>query len=91
MKKLQDYIIAYDISDHKRLSRIARYLEKVAFRIQYSIFLLPKASQKELNSIKENITKLINPDFDDVRIYTIIENGIHLGKAINLDEPFIFV
>ncbi|MBK8510477.1 MAG: CRISPR-associated endonuclease Cas2 [Candidatus Competibacteraceae bacterium] len=34
------YLICYDIAeDPKRLSWVARYLEKVAFRVQYSVFV----------------------------------------------------
>jgi CRISPR-associated endonuclease Cas2 len=34
------YLICYDISeDPKRLARVARYLSKFAFRVQYSVFV----------------------------------------------------
>ena len=47
----KDYLICYDISDERRLAKLARYLEKVSLRIQYSIFLLPKTTTKELQNI----------------------------------------
>lgn len=91
MKTRQDYLICYDISDEKRLAKVARYLEKVALRIQYSIYVLFEPSKKELLEIEENIKKLIDTQADDVRIYTIKNSGYHLGIATNLDEPFIIV
>lgn len=91
MKTRQDYLICYDISDEKRLAKVARYLEKTALRIQYSIYVLFEPSQKELFEIEENIKKLIDTQADDVRIYTIKNSGYRLGIAINLDEPFIIV
>ena len=34
------YLICYDIAeDPKRLARVARYLQKYAFRVQYSVFV----------------------------------------------------
>lgn len=91
MKTRQGYLICYDISDEKRLAKVAKYLEKVALRIQYSIYALFEPSQKELFEIEENIKKLIDTQADDVRIYTIKNSGYRLGIATNLDEPFIIV
>ena len=96
-KVKKDYLICYDISTlidennngTKRLSQLAKYLEKVSFRIQNSIYLLPKASIIELNNIIKQIKSIINKDQDDVRIYTIKNHGLNAGIAINLKQPFI--
>jgi CRISPR-associated protein Cas2 len=86
----RDYIVTYDICDKKRLAKLARFLEKIAMRVQYSVFLLSSVTKYELLVIIENIKKIIDSDADDVRIYKIIDTGIALGKAVKLDEPFIF-
>jgi len=72
------------------LAKLARNLEKDAMRIQKSVFLLSSVSNNELLGIIDMITEIIDLDADDVRIYTIIDPGIALAKAINLDDPYIF-
>lgn len=90
MKILYEYLICYDIKNHKRLNKLARYLDKIALRIEYSVFYLPLSQKAQLVSIVDEILNLIDETEDDVRIYTIKEHGIALGQAINLDKPFIF-
>lgn len=85
-----DFIISYDISDPKRLQKLARQLEKVAMRIQYSIFLLSDAMQTDLFSIVNTIEDIIDHDEDDVRIYRMIDPGIAIGQAVNLEDPYTF-
>ena len=87
---MKDYIVSYDISNYKRLAKLARNLEKHAMRIQKSGFLLSSVSNHELLGIINMITEIIDLDADDVRIYTIVDPGIALAKAINLDDPYIF-
>jgi len=87
---MKDYIVSYDISNYKRLAKLARNLEKHAMRIQKSVFLLSSVSNHELLGIIDMITEIIDVNADDVRIYTIVDPGIALAKAINLDDPYIF-
>ena len=95
----KDYLICYDIAlikendikGQKRLNKVAKYLEKVAFRIQYSIFYLPSASKDELEEIVSNLKELISTKYDDVKIYTIKNNGYKAGIATDLNEPFILI
>ena len=85
-----DFIISYDISDSKRLQKLARRLEKVAMRIQYSIFLLSEATQAQLYAVVDEITGIIDHDEDDVRIYRMIDPGISIGQAVDLADPYTF-
>jgi len=81
-----DYLVCYDISHVKRLQKLARALEKMMIRIQNSIFYIPQASQERLFEIVSTINEHIDEEQDDVRIYTIVESGITLGKAIELRD-----
>ena len=90
MKK-RDYLICYDIADPKRLAKIAKYLEKEAIRIQYSIFLAKGATKERIYAIAQNLVEMIEPEEDDVRIYEIEENTAMMGKAYNVDEIFIVI
>lgn len=91
MSKRADYIITYDISNHKRLGRLARRLEKIAIRIQYSVFFAPEVSKEDLFMIIDTINSIIDDTEDDVRIYTMVSAGIAIGKAIDLEEPMLFM
>ena len=85
----KDYLICYDICSPKRLQKIGREMDKLAIRIQYSIFLAPSVSNEMLLDILNIIENIIDEEEDDVRIYTIVESGIRLGKAMNLNDPDI--
>ncbi|SMC09208.1 CRISPR-associated endonuclease Cas2 [Nitratiruptor tergarcus] len=87
--KRSDYLICYDISNPKRLRKIAKLLEQECIRIQYSIFLAKKATKEEIYAIADKLTELIDPDEDDVRIYKIKDHGIYMGVAYDLKEIFL--
>lgn len=72
--KSSRWIISYDISDRKRLSRTARYLVREGIRIQYSIYLL-KATASQIQTHIDEILQRIDPAQDDVRIYPITTNA----------------
>ena len=87
----KDFLICYDISDKKRLSKIAKIIEADAMRIQLSVYFYERVSKKELTSLLEKILSILDEDADDLRIYTIKNKGISLGDAIDLDNPLIFL
>ena len=84
-----DYLICYDIANPKRLAKLARMLEKEVIRIQYSIFIAKGFTKEKIYKIADAITDIIDPNEDDVRIYTIKDKGIAMGNAFDLDEIFI--
>ena len=84
-----DFIICYDISDPKRLSRIARVVERYALRIQYSLYLYEQVSRDEMSRFVQKVVPLMDEEADDLRIYSIRNRGLALGKAIDLDHPLI--
>lgn len=87
-RQVSDYLVCYDIADPKRLSKLARILEKRAYRIQYSIFLLKKVANHEISSLVNETTAIIDKEADDVRIYKIKSAGYRLGCAIDIDNPY---
>lgn len=68
------YLIAYDITEPRRLNRIARYLSKRAVRIQYSVFAA-ELSRAGLEDTVDGLRTLIDPRRDDVRIYPLPRSG----------------
>ncbi len=91
MTKRADYIITYDISNEKRLVKIAKMVEKQAFRVQRSVYVYPDATTEELSSLLQAVVSLIHKDRDDVRVYKLAKGNIPLGSAIDLDKPDIFL
>lgn len=88
---MKSYVICYDISDEKRLVKLAKLLEQEAFRIQKSIFVLWEATENELLALVQKIKTIIDQEHDDVRVYAIKKSGYCLGAATNLDEPFLLI
>ncbi len=68
------YLIAYDITDPRRLARIARYLTRCAVRVQYSVFAA-EFNRVTLARVSADLADLIDPWTDDVRIYPLPRNG----------------
>ncbi|MEO1958349.1 MAG: CRISPR-associated endonuclease Cas2 [Nautiliaceae bacterium] len=85
---MQEFIVAYDISDKKRLAKVARLLGKVGVRIEYSLFFV-RVKKQEMIEIAFDIAEIIDTKKDDVRIYEIEDYGIALGDAQLLDEIYI--
>ncbi len=82
------YLICYDIAeDPKRLRRVARYLEKVAFRVQYSVFV-GSFFEHSLEGVLSDLAAIIEPRKDDVRCYPLPEQAeiVLLGPQIFPDD-----
>ncbi len=87
----KNFLLCYDIADEKRLAKISRRVERKAFRIQKSVYVLYDASKEELFSLIDDVMKIFNEKEDDLRVYTIKKSGIALGDAVDLDNPFTIV
>ena len=87
----KDFLISYDISNKKRLTKIAKIIESQTIRIQRSVYFYEQVTQKELNALIAEVLKFLDEKADDLRIYTIKDKGIHLGSAIDLHNPFILI
>jgi len=68
MKQWQ--IIAYDIKDKRRLSRVHRRLKKDALALQKSVFATKKTTA-ELNALLDDLLALVDSGEDDIRSYPI--------------------
>ncbi len=86
----QDFLICYDIADEKRVGKIGKLIEKNALRIQRSVYFYEQVSKEELTALLEKVLTLLDAEADDLRVYTIRDKGIHLGEAVDLENPLIF-
>jgi len=84
------WLICYDISvieDPKRLNRVARYLQKVACRVQYSVFV-GQFTNRGLDAVLQELSAIIDPKMDDVRCYPLPEQAdvVLMGQQLFPDD-----
>lgn len=70
LNERRTWLIAYDISNPKRLGRVHRYLKTVAVPVQYSVFAAEE-TPRGIQRIRQALAEEINPKADDVRIYPL--------------------
>ncbi len=66
------WLIAYDIAEPRRLSRLHRYLVKHAVPVQNSVFYC-EATSAQMGRLIKALARLVDSDFDDVRAYQLPE------------------
>jgi len=76
------FLICYDIADDKRLRQLQRYVSAHALMIHYSVYLA-EATDAEIAAICEGIRARIDPDADDVRIYTLTGRTAAWAMGVN--------
>jgi len=72
MRARRTWIVGYDITSPKRLRRVAKFLEKSALRIQFSLFV-GCWTEAEVDRVWSGLARLINPRCDDVRAWPVPE------------------
>ena len=85
------YLIAYDIANPRRLTRVHRYLKKQGLPVQYSVFTVVM-KRKALLRLLDVINALILPAEDDVRCYRLPENSDikTLGRQYFPEDVMLF-
>jgi CRISPR-associated protein Cas2 len=74
MPRRRTWLVGYDIASPKRLRRVARLLEKHAYRLQYSLFV-GCWTTAEFDALWAGLKALIHPRRDDVRAWPVAENA----------------
>lgn len=85
------YLVCYDISDPKRLHRIAKTMEDYGIRVLYSVFecLL---TWKEFEEMRQKVETLMDPTEDKVRYYRLcpscrrVYKHLGYGKRVKLQD-----
>lgn len=85
------YLIAYDIADPRRLSRVHRALKKQGLPVQYSVFTVVM-KRKVLLRLLGHIEQLIQAAEDDVRCYRLPERSdiSALGQQYFPEDVMLF-
>lgn len=73
MNRKQFMIVAYDISNNRRRTKLHDLLMDYGTPVQYSVFEF-EITPKQYQRMKKAIKKLIKPRLDRVRIYYLCED-----------------
>jgi len=65
-----NYLVCYDISDPRRLTRVFKLMKGKGIHLQYSVFHC-SFTWPRLLEIKEKLSWIIDEEEDDVRIYPL--------------------
>lgn len=84
-----DYLIVYDISDHKKRLKVARILQKFGYRIQYSAFYLTGVKKELIDFLYEEIYKIVDKQTDRVFFYPVDPPEIFKGYPLEPWKAFV--
>ena len=79
-------VVTYDISDSKRLYRVAKEMKNWGVRVQKSVFecLL---SESDYLKMRKNIERLIKKEVDSIRLYILCKKCIERIEYIGATPP----
>lgn len=85
------YLIAYDIADPRRLSRVHRVLKKEGLPVQYSVFTVVMKRPRLLRLLDRIDGEIVTAE-DDVRCYRLPENTetSTLGRQYFPEDVMLF-
>jgi CRISPR-associated protein Cas2 len=87
------YVVAYDIPDDRRRTRVHRALSGFGQWTQYSLFEC-FLSVKERVLLREKLDRLLKPEEDSVRFYPLCEHCLGKVKTVGgpkPEDPHLFV
>jgi CRISPR-associated protein Cas2 len=80
------YVVAYDIPDDKRRTRVHKILKGFGQWTEYSLFEC-FLTKKELLQMRAKLDRYLNSQQDRVRVYSICENCLAKLDTIGIPEP----
>jgi len=84
------YVVAYDVSNDKRRTKLADLLGAYGVRVNYSVFEIELSKAKRENLLLEiELKKLINKKYDSLRFYHLCENCVPKSFDVgDREDPF---
>ena len=84
-------IVSYDVQTttaegRRRLRKVAKACKNYGVRVQYSVFEC-SVGPRELVQLRGEVTKVIDPAVDSLRIWYISEDDAHKTEHIGVREP----
>ena len=83
-------IICYDVSDNKLRYRLVKYLEKIAVRVQLSVFKAD-INKKEIMRLDNFAKKLLDNGKEGNMLIYAVENELSGNEQVYLPERFVFI
>ncbi|MCD2452418.1 CRISPR-associated endonuclease Cas2 [Methylicorpusculum oleiharenae] len=85
------YLIAYDIANPRRLSKVHRTLKRKGLPVQYSVFTVV-LKRRSLLRLLAHMEELIEPVEDDIRCYRLPEQLTvkTLGRQFFPEDVLLF-
>lgn len=89
-------LIAYDVPDDRRRTKLAHLLDDFGDRVQYSVFEI-ETDEQGLRILRERIMGVIKPEEDKVRLYPLCASCLakieDLGKVERkaFDRPELII
>lgn len=79
-------VFTYDVSEHKRRRKVARLLEDVATRVQYSVFEAVM-SKARADILGQRLAAILD-DGDSLRVYAVGADGRARSRVYGDAAPF---
>ena len=83
-------IICYDVSDNKLRYRLVKYLDKIAVRVQFSVFKAD-LNKNEILRLDNFAKKLLNNGKDGNMLIYAVDNELSGNERVYLPERFVFI
>lgn len=84
------FLLTYDIAANKRRAKIAKAMEAVGERVQFSVFEA-YLTRAELEKLMKKVQKLLDAEQDSVRVYGLCGackgKVKHYGRAEPIEAP----
>jgi CRISPR-associated protein Cas2 len=78
---LDSYLVSYDISDPKRLRKVARACEDFGYRKQFSVFLC-RLSATDFVRLRSRLYDLVNLEEDQVLFIPLCSKCVNAIEAL---------
>ena len=83
-------IICYDVSDNKLRYRLVKYLDKIAVRVQFSVFKAD-LNKNEILRLDNYAKKLLNDGKEGNMLIYAVDNELSGNERVYLPERFVFI
>ncbi len=80
-------VITYDITDNKRLNKVAKFLEEKGIRTQKSVFELD-ASVRKANKLFNELKAFINEEENDKCFMFVITDKEDIQSSTSIERIF---
>lgn len=85
-KQTTFYVVAYDIPDDKRRTRVHKTLKGFGQWTEFSLFEC-FLTKKELLQLRAKLDKHLNAETDRVRIYTVCDGCLGKIETLGIPQP----